>query len=122
MKFIKGVNKYMKKNAYENSRLKYELLEKKRQGVKELIRKLKPGQVEFIKERFGFQVEPYLYEIKTKQFFNVRNLPTILKDIHYKSKRGKKFVVFKLTDDEKIILDEFNIKYRPIKYKIKLNV
>lgn len=110
----------MKKSAYENSRMKYQLLENKRNGVKEVIWKLNPYQIEFIQTKFGFEVEPYLYEIKTRTFCNVRNLDSFLKDIHYKNKKGKKWIVIKLTPYQKDVLDENKIKYRPYKYRIKL--
>ena len=111
----------MKNSAYEESRFKHQLLEKKRNGVKELVWKLNPVQIAFIKRKFGFKVEPYLYEIKTRTFYNVRNLDNFLKDIHYRNKRGKQFTVMKLTPYQRDVLDELEIKYRPYKYKITLN-
>lgn len=110
----------MKKDAYENSKLKYQLLDKKRRGVKEVIWKLAPGQVKFVEEKLGFEVVPYLYEIKTKTFYNVKELDRLLKDIHYSWKRGKKVIVIKLNFKQKKILDEYGVKYVPYKYKIKI--
>lgn len=109
----------MKKSAYDNSKLKYQLLEKKRNGVKEVIWKLNPAQKNFIEESLGFVAEPYLYRIKTRKFYSIANLPTILKDIHYKNKRGISEVVLKLDSDDKRILNEFEVRYVPCKYKIK---
>ena len=111
----------MKKSAYEESRFKHQLLEKKRNGVKEVVWKLNPAQIEFIQRKFGFKVEPYLYEVKTRTFYNVRKLDRFLKDIHYRSKRGKKFTVMKLNPYQRNVLEELEIKYRPYKYKITLN-
>ena len=111
----------MKKYAYKNSRFRYQLLEKKRNGVKELIWKLNPAQIEFIQTKFGFEVEPYLYEVRTRTFCNVRNLDAFLKDIHYRNKRGKQVTVIKLTPYQMDVLDELRIKYRPYKYRIILN-
>ena len=111
----------MKKDAYENSRFKYQLLEKKRNGVKELIWKLNPTQIEFVERKLGFIVEPYLYEVNTRIFYSVNNLDKFLKDLHYKCKRGKKSIVLELTPYQKDVLDELEIKYRPYKYRIKLN-
>lgn len=110
----------MRKDAYENSNLKHQLLEKKRNGIRELIWKLNPEQVEFIRRKFGFSVEPYLFEVNTRPFHNIRNLEIILRDIHLKNKKGKKRAVFKLDKTEMKILDEFGVRYRPFKYKIKL--
>ena len=121
MKFKKGESNFMRKDAYENSKMKQQLLEKKRNGVQELIWKLNPEQVEFIQRKFGFSVVPYLFEVNTRQFHNIRKLEKILKEIHFKNKQGKRRVVFKLNDKEKDVLDEFGVKYRPFKYKIKLH-
>jgi len=110
----------MKKYAYEHSKLKYQLLDRQRRGVKEVIWKLEPAQVEFIEHKFGFQVIPYLYEIKTRTFYNVKVLDNLLKNIHYSCKRGKKVVVFKLSSKQKKMLNEFDVKYVPYKYKIKI--
>lgn len=120
MEFIKGVNLSMRKSAYDNSKLKYQLLEKKRKGVKEVIWKLNAEQKEFIEEYFKFPIEVYLYEVKTKTFYNVKALDKLLKDIHFCNKRGKTTVVFKLNEKQKQLLDEFRVKYKPYKYKIKL--
>lgn len=121
MKFIKGVNFSMKKGAYENSKLKYQLLEKKRKGVKEVIWKLNSQQKGFIEETLKFIVEPYLYKIRTKSFYNISDKDSLLKDIHYKNKRGVQECVFKLNSKQIELLDEFGVKYKPYKYKIKLS-
>lgn len=110
----------MKKSAYDNSKLKYQLLEKKRNGVKEVIWKLSSKQRNFIEESLHFAVEPYLYSIKTRRFHDITNLPPILRYIHYKNKEGKKECVLKLDSEDRKILKEFEVTYVPCKYKIKL--
>ena len=119
MKFNKGVG-IMKKSAYENSKLKHQLLEKKRRGVKEVIWKLNHAQKKFIEECLKFPIEVYLYEVKTKPFYNVKQLDKLLKDIHFCNKRGKKIAVYKLSESQRNLLDEFGVKYKAYKYKIKL--
>lgn len=111
----------MKKSAYENSKLKYQLLEKKRSGVKEVIWRLNPYQKEFIERTLGFFVEPFLYNVKTRPFCRIREIPSLLKEIHYKNKKGIRECVFKLNSDEIRLLDEFGVRYAPYKYRIKLN-
>ena len=108
----------MNKKAYEHSSLKYELLDRQRRGVKEVIWKLEPAQVEFIEENFGFQVIPYLYKIETRTFYNVKSVDNLLKNIHYAYKRGKKVMFSKLKPKQRKLLDDFEVKYRPYKYKI----
>lgn len=110
----------MKRSAYENSKLKHQLLEKKRNGVKEVIWKLNSQQKGFIEETLNFIVEPYLYKIRTRSFYNISDKDSLLKDIHYKNKRGVQECVFKLSSKERKLLDDFEVKYTPYKYKIKL--
>ena len=111
----------MKKRDYENSKMKYQLLRNKKNGVRELIWKLNPDQVEFIEKKFGFSVEPFLYEVNTRKFHNIKKLEKILKDIHFKNKQGKRRAVFELSDHDKAVLDEFGVSYKQFKYKIKLH-
>lgn len=111
----------MKKSAYENSKIKYQLLEKERNGVKQVIWKLNPFQKEFIERTLGFCVTPYLYNVKTKKFHNIRVLDPLLKEIHYKNKRGIRECVFELNSKQRKVLDEFGVKYAPCKYIIKLS-
>lgn len=110
----------MKKKQYYNSKMKYELakLKNKNSRDKSFIWKLSDEQVDFVRT-LGYVVEPYLYAIKTKRFYNVRNLKhQILKEIHYKNKNGRWEYVRPLTDSEKDVLKEYNIKFYVAKYKI----
>jgi len=110
----------MKKNAYENSRLKRQLLERKSNGQKEVIWSLKPAQKEYIETSLGLETEAVLYEVKTKTFYNINELNAILKKIHFSNKRGKKVIVLKLNSNQLRVLDEFDVYYRPYKYRIIL--
>ena len=92
---MKGVIN-VRSQAYENSKLKHQLLERKRRGYKELIWKLNPEQRRFIEQTLGFNVEPYLFNVKTRTFSRIRELDPLLKEIHYKNKRGIKNCVFRL--------------------------
>lgn len=68
-----------------------------------------------------WDVEPFLYTIRTRRFQNVSKLPSaILKDIHYACKRGKATIARKLSEEDKKLLERFDIKYWPLKYKIYL--
>lgn len=110
----------MKKKQYYNSKMKYELakLKEKNSRNKSFIWKLNDEQVNFVRN-LGYSVEPYLYAIKTKRFYNVRNLKhPILKEIHYKNKKGCWEYVRTLTNSEKDVLKESNIKFYVAKYKI----
>ena len=110
----------MTKKEYALKRLKDQLREKKNRGCKSLIWKLNKDQKEFV-QNLGFKVDPYLYEITTKTFYNIRSLKsTLLKDIHFLNKRGKQFEVRKLNKNEKQLLEENGIRYRVVKYKIYL--
>jgi hypothetical protein len=110
----------MKNKNYQQSKLKKQLREKKNNGVKILKWKLTPEKREAI-ESFGYYVEPYIYQINTRTFSNIRLIKSrLLKDLHYMNKRGKRFENRPLKEEEKEVLDEFGIKYRAVKYKIHL--
>ena len=110
----------MNKQEYELSKLKKILFAKRRQGVKEVTWRINSKEkLEYI-ERF-FDVEPWLHEIRTRTFQNIRTIEsTLLKDIHYDSKKGKKTIVRKLKKSDKRYLDDYGIRYRAVTFKIKL--
>lgn len=110
----------MKRKQYEISRTKKTLLDKKRRGEKFVIWKISSqAQYEEI-ERLGFIIEPWLYEIQTRHFFNVKALPSLLKDIHFANQRGKRVIVRKLKKGDETLLKEYDVRFRPIKYRIDL--
>lgn len=110
----------MKNKNYQQSKLKKQLREKKNNGVRVLIWKLTPEAKELV-ESFGYYVEPYIYQINTRTFSNIRLIKNrLLKDLHYMNKRGKHFECRPLRKEEKEVLDEFGIKYKAVKYKIHL--
>ena len=110
----------MKNKAYRHSKLKKQLIQKREQGHKVLEWRLSKGKRIEIEE-LGYRVEPYLYSIKTRTFYNVSKLNnTLLKDLHYMKKRGKDYEVRPLKRGNKEVLDEYGIKYKPVTYKIYL--
>lgn len=110
----------MKAKCYKQSKLKKQLAEKRKQGVRVLVWSLTPIRRQEIEE-LGYIVEPYLFSIKTRTFQNIKNIQsTLLKDLHYMKKRGKEYEVRTLKYGEKEILEEYGIRYRPVKYKIYL--
>jgi len=109
----------LKNSAYY--RLKHQLADAKNRRKKQLIWKLTPEQVEFVRS-LGYRVEEFLYQVKTKPLSNIHFVKSkLLKDIHYANKRGVSLSTFALDENKKKILDEHGIKYRPYKYKIFLN-
>lgn len=110
----------MKNKNFKFKKLKDQLRRYKDSGKKVLIWKLSKDQLNFI-ETLGYMAEPYLYEIFTKRFNNIYTIKSsLLKDIHYQCKDGKKSFVCKLKKDERKILDEYGVRYRVAKYKIYL--
>lgn len=111
----------MKNSAYRNSKIKHQLSEKKKHGVKEVIWRLNPQQVEYIEKYLHYKVEPYLYEVKTKPIQGIKFSDSkLLKEIHYKSKKGIKTLTRALTHKAIELLDDHEINYRPLKFKIHL--
>lgn len=110
----------MKEKAYKNAQLKRQLALYKAQGKKELIWKLSIDRKEYI-ENLGYTIEPYLFEITTKPFYNIRCIKnSLIKDIYYTNKQGKRTLVRKLCKEEQALLREYGIRFRVIKYKIHL--
>ena len=64
----------MKNSAYQNSKLKHQLREKKNRGVEEVLWKLTPEQEAFIKNTLRYRVEACLYQVKTKKLAELRSL------------------------------------------------
>lgn len=111
----------MKTKQYQLNCLKKQLREKQKNRIKILIWKLTKEQKEYIENVLHLRVEVYLYGIRTRTFKNIERLNySVLKDLHYMKKRGKNIEVRKLSSEEKRILDEYEIRYYPIKYKIYL--
>ena len=117
--FQKGVC-FMRNKQYEISRTKKVLLEKKRRGEKYVIWKISQSQKEEI-ERLGCRMEPWLFEIKTRRFNDVRALPAaILKEVHFENKKGKRTFVRHLKIREANILTSYDVHFSILKYKIYL--
>lgn len=109
----------MKEKAYKNAQLKRQLALYKAQGKKELIWKLSIDRKEYI-ENLGYTIEPYLFEITVKPY-NIRCIKnSLIKDIYYTNKQGKRTLVRKLCKEEQALLREYGIRFRVIKYKIHL--
>ena len=117
--FQKGVLN-MRNDQHRISAMKKKLRDMKLQGVKSVRWKLVTRQQV---EEIGriYPLIPYLTEIHTRQFADVRNLPPLLKEVHYSCKKGKKTIVRRLRRGEDKLLNEYNVWNRPIKYEIKLN-
>ena len=110
----------MKKRNFEQSRTKKKLLEERWKGKKFLVWKLTIAQKQDVEE-LGYMVEPSIYQIETRTFHNVRNLPsTLLKDLHYAKKRDKRYLARPLKQNQIELLKEYGVKYRVLKYKIYL--
>ena len=100
--------------------MKKKLKERRNHGAKILIWNLN-ASTKAIVEDLGYEVEPYLYKVSTRRFANVKGIKnTFLRDLHYSSQKGKKFVVSSLKRADRKVLDDYGIRYEPIKFKIYL--
>jgi len=110
----------MKNKCYQESKMKKQLIQMRKEGREYVIWKLSSIQLEELK-RIGYRVEPFIYLIETRTFYDIRSVrSTLLKDIHYAKKRKKYNMVRKLKATEIELLEELGIKYKPLKYKIYL--
>ena len=110
----------MKNKEYRYSKLKHQIFYEKNKGKKVLYWNLTPDQRRFVEEKLGCKAEPHLYQIRTRTFFNISKLESILKDIHYASKNRKTTIVRRLNKSEMKAFDMYGVQYRPIKYKLDL--
>ena len=110
----------MKNWQHEASKVRKMLLEKKRNGVKEVIWCLDNQARKDEVDRLGFPIEPWLCEIRTRTFKQIRDKPSLIKELHYSYKSGKKRIVRRLNNKQLRQLKKHGIKPRVIKYKIYL--
>lgn len=109
----------MKNREYRAHSMRRHLYELRARGVTKVPMKLSMGRIEQLQK--DFWVEPYLYEIRTKRFYNVSEMPHILKDIHYAWKRGKSTIVKPLKEQQEKLLRDYGVTYKPLKYWVHLN-
>ena len=109
----------MKSDDYDSLRTIRELQKLKDNRKEFVIWKLSgktKGRIEQI-----YEVEEYLYEIRTKTFKNVRGLQNDkLVELHFAGKNKKRSIVRQLSNEDKEVFSEYGVKYRPVKYKIYL--
>ena len=110
----------MKNKDFRDKELKMKLISYRDKGKETLEWKLSKEQLELIRS-WGYRVEPYLYQITTKQFWNINKLKSsLLRDIHFAYKKGKKTYVTSLKKSDEIILKDNGVKYTIAKYRIYL--
>lgn len=110
----------MKNEENQLYQMKSKLRKLKERRVKIVIWKLTREEREYV-ENLGYEVTPYLYEIRTKTFKNLYEIKdSKIRDIHYYSKQGKKTVVLRLKKKDMKVLEEFDVRFRPVKFKIRL--
>ena len=111
----------MKRKQCVASKTRKMLLAKKNNGVKFVIWRIASKERRDEIERLRFPMIPWLFEIKTKPLSRVSGKPKLLKDIHFAYKRGKKFMVKHLDEQQLALLKEYGFHVRVAKYKIVLN-
>ena len=109
----------MTNKDYRLRKLLLQLNQMKKDGKKSVVWKLSKEQLDFLGKYF--RIEPYLYVIRTKKFCRIHDVhDSLLKDIHYAHKNGKKEKVMKLNSKQKAMLKEYDVRFRPCKYLIVL--
>ena len=109
----------MKNKEHRLCKQLYKLRYMAKIGHESVIWKLSKDQVDFLGKYY--EIEPYLYRIETKKFNYIHEIKeTLLKTIHYERKHGKKEMLMKLSNKQKELLDEYDVRYRPFKYRIVL--
>ena len=110
----------MKDKEHKCKILKDKLRKYKESGKKTVELELTKYEVEYV-QSLGYFTEIFLYEIFTKRFYNIRDINSdLIKTVYYKNKRG--IITFRTTlnNRQKKDLDRYNVRYRPVKYRIYL--
>lgn len=122
----------------ESKKLKelgYKINGLKRQGKKKVEWNLTNVERKFVEELLGKEnVVPFIYQITTKNLKDfkdeeglvvIKNIhdikSSIVREVHYANKSGKKTIGRSLKKKEMQDLDRYKIKYHPKKFIIYLN-
>ncbi len=103
--------------------LGYKINGLKKRGKKKVEWNLTNTERKYVEELLGKEnVIPIIYEIHTKSFKDLHNIKSsLIREIHYDNKAGKKTKGRSLKKQEKEELDKYEVKYNPIKFIIYLN-
>jgi hypothetical protein len=110
----------MKNKQNQYARLKHGIFAEKEKGKKEIIRKLRPDEVEFLNSLV--KVEPYLYEIKLNfpMNFNPKTAPSVVKDLFFTYKKNNKYIVIKRLNHEQLKgCRRCGLEVKEYKYRIR---
>lgn len=100
--------------------LKHQLRQKRENQEKEVVWKLNDEQKEYV-EQLGYGVIPWIYEINTKPIPGVKYARAkIIRDVHYANQRKRKKLYRTLKPKEVKALQEHEVRYHVLKYKIIL--
>lgn len=111
----------MKDKEHKCKILKDNLRRYKERRIKVVELELTKYELEYV-HSLGYSTENFLYEISTKRFYHIRDINSdLIKKVYYKNKNG--IITFKTTlnSRQKKELDKYNIRYRPVKYRIYLS-
>ena len=112
----------MKNDNYRLCKLKYELKRLKEENKKFTIRNLTEEERAYI-ECLGYKVIPHIYEVRTKRIRSQMALSNEkAKKVNEAYEKGIKTISLRISKTTQKIFDKYSIKYRPIKYKIILNL
>ena len=104
----------MKNIQYQTSRTIKDLYEKKRRGVTDVIWKFTSRETLEEIQR-NFRTEEWIYTVKTRTFSKIDNRKAILKSLHYDRLRGKKYRNCRLRREDKRILKQNDVDFKPLK-------
>ena len=111
----------MKDKEHKCKILKDNLRRYKERRIKVVELELTKYELEYV-HSLGYSTEVFLYEISTKKFHNIRDINSdLIKKVYYKNKR--RIITFRTTlnSRQKKELDKYNVRYRPVKYRIYLS-
>lgn len=94
----------------------------KKENRKFTIRKLNEEERAYV-ESLGYKVLPHVYEVRTKRIRSQMALENEkVRKVSEAYEKGIKIISLKISKETRKIFDKYSIKYRPVKYKVILNL
>lgn len=94
----------------------------KKENRKFTIRKLNEEERAYV-ESLGYKVLPHVYEVRTKRIRSqMASGNEKVRKVNDAYEKGIKIISLKISKETRKIFDKYSIKYRPVKYKVILNL
>lgn len=109
------------RDSGKHLKLEQQLNAIRQKGTMDVVKRLSEEQAEFVRNELKLPIAECLYEIETKRITNASSAMGLLQEIHRASKRGQRTIRKDIRKKDLKVLENAGVKFRPVKYRIKLN-